>query len=86
MAGLIEKMSGFVYPHCGEVTDLFKAGGGETLPNEMKVPFLGRVSLDPTVVQSGDGGKPFVDQAEQSSAAKSFVSIVAAIEKTVSNL
>jgi Mrp family chromosome partitioning ATPase len=83
MAGVIENMSGFVCPHCGEVTDLFKAGGGEALANEMKVPFLGRVPLDPTVVQSGDGGKPFVDQAEQSPAAKSFVPIITAIEKAV---
>lgn len=81
--GVIENMSGFVCPHCGKTTDLFKSGGGEALAREMNVPFLGRVPLDPAVVQSGDGGKPFMGQAEQSPAAKAFGPIIAAIEKAV---
>lgn len=85
IAGVIENMSGFVCPHCGKTTDLFKSGGGEALAREMNVPFLGRVPLDPTVVISGDGGTPFMGQPGESSAMKAFGSIVAGIEKSILN-
>jgi Mrp family chromosome partitioning ATPase len=57
--GVIENMSGFVCPHCGETSDIFKRGGGETMCTEMAVPFLGRIPLDPQIVLAGDGGEPF---------------------------
>jgi Mrp family chromosome partitioning ATPase len=84
VAGLIENMSGFVCPHCGKTTDLFKSGGGEALAHEMNVPFLGRVPLDPTVVLSGDGGKPFVGGSQQNPAAHAFGPIVTAIQAGLS--
>ena len=83
VAGVIENMSGFVCPHCGKTTDPFKSGGGEALAREMNVPFLGRVPLDPAVVQSGDRGKPFMGQTDQSQAAKAFGPIIAAIESAM---
>jgi Mrp family chromosome partitioning ATPase len=84
VVGVIENMSGFVCPHCGTTTQPFKSGGGEALAREMNVPFLGRVPLDPAVVQSGDGGKPFMGEAEPSPAAKAFGPIIVAIAKAVS--
>jgi ATP-binding protein involved in chromosome partitioning len=45
--GLIENMSGFVCPCCNTNTDIFMKGGGEKLAAEFKVPFLGRIPLDP---------------------------------------
>ena len=74
--GIIENMSGFVCPHCGKATDLFKAGGGEALAREMDVPFLGRVPLDPQVVVSGDEGTPFVQRFSGSPTAVAFAEIV----------
>lgn len=74
--GVIENMSGFVCPHCGERTDLFGSGGGERMAVEMGVPFLGRVPLDPQVVASGDEGKPFASFASQSETAKAFATMV----------
>ncbi|NQT50762.1 P-loop NTPase [bacterium] len=56
--GVVENMSGFVCPHCGESTDLFKAGGGEQMAADLAVPFLGRVPIDPQVVIAGDAGTP----------------------------
>ena len=73
--GVIENMSGFVCPHCGERTDLFGSGGGEAMAAEMSVPFLGRVPLDPQVVASGDEGRPFV--GSESATAGAFETIVA---------
>ena len=44
--GVIENMSGYTCPCCGEVTNLFSSGGGEVMAGEMGVPFLGRVPVD----------------------------------------
>jgi Mrp family chromosome partitioning ATPase len=56
--GVIENMSGYACPHCGENTDIFKSGGGKQLADEMGVPFLGSIPLDPAMVLAGDSGKP----------------------------
>src|SRR5205823_4232035 len=51
--GVIENMSGFVCPHCGKQTDIFKIGGGEAAAKELGLPFLGRVPIDPRIVIGG---------------------------------
>lgn len=58
--GVIENMSTLVCPHCGERIDLFSTGGGERAAEDMDVPFLGRIPIDPEIVKSGDLGKPFI--------------------------
>ena len=60
--GVIENMSGFVCPKCGEVTDIFKSGGGETMALEMGVAFLGSIPIDARVVQASDAGRPCVSE------------------------
>lgn len=74
--GVVENMSGFICPHCGEVTNLFKKGGGERMAKELGVPFLGAIPIDPTVVEGGDSGNPIVVSAPDSPAAKAFMDIV----------
>jgi ATP-binding protein involved in chromosome partitioning len=81
--GIIENMSGFRCPHCGEEIDLFKAGGGERAAKEFGVPFLGKVPLDPKVAETGDSGEPFVLSYPRSESAKAFKRIVRKIEKSV---
>jgi ATP-binding protein involved in chromosome partitioning len=73
--GVLENMSGFVCPKCGETTDVFKSGGGETMANHMNVPFLGRIPIDPQIVQACDSGRPFVYHYNQSQTAKAFENI-----------
>jgi len=70
--GVLENMSGFVCPQCGQKTDVFKSGGGEIMARQMGVPFLGRVPIDPQIVQSCDSGKPFVYHYNKSQTAKAF--------------
>lgn len=74
--GVVENMSGLVCPHCGKTTDLFKSGGGQSLAQEMRVPFLGKIPLDPKVVDSGDAGTPFVQRFAGSPTAQAFGEIV----------
>lgn len=81
--GIIENMSGFICPHCNETIDLFKQGGGRKAAEELKVPFLGAVPIDPQVVIQGDAGKPFVLDFPDSTAAKAFAEIAGNVEKSV---
>lgn len=81
--GIIENMSGFICPHCGETIDIFKSGGGETLATEKHIPFLGKVPIDPNIVQASDDGKPFVYHFGKSPAAKAFEDIVERVVEQV---
>jgi len=74
--GVIENMSGFVCPHCGETTDIFMNGGAEVMAADAGVPFLGRVPVDPAVVQAGERGMPLVQAFAGSPAAAAFVAAV----------
>jgi len=79
--GIIENMSGLICPHCGETIDLFKSGGGKTLAEEVHVPFLGQIPIDPRIVESGDAGTPFVEQFGQTEAATAFARVIDQIVK-----
>jgi len=56
--GLVENMSGYACPHCGEVSDPFGSGGAEAAAKVMRIPFLGRVPLTLTIRRSSDEGTP----------------------------
>jgi Mrp family chromosome partitioning ATPase/predicted Fe-Mo cluster-binding NifX family protein len=70
--GVLENMSGFVCPHCGQGTDIFKSGGGEQMATQMNVPFLGRIPIDPQIVHACDAGEPYIQHYSSSNAAKAF--------------
>lgn len=70
--GIVENMSGFKCPHCGKEVELFKSGGGENLAKELGVPFLGRVPIEPEIVNRGDNGPPFILSHPDSEAAKAL--------------
>jgi Mrp family chromosome partitioning ATPase len=77
--GVIENMSGFICPHCGQKTDIFKSGGGEDMAKHMDVPFLGRIPIDPQIVQACDAGRPYIETYRQSCAAEAFFQIIQAL-------
>ena len=77
--GVVENMSGFICPKCGEVTQIFKSGGGEVMAKDMDVPFLGRIPIDPAVGESCDGGKAFVYHYSRTETARAFEKIIAPI-------
>ena len=56
--GVIENMSGYLCPHCGEASDPFGHGGAEAEATAMGVPFLGRVPLDIALREASDAGRP----------------------------
>jgi len=56
--GVVENMSGYVCPHCGEESDPFGHGGAQAMAGASDVPFLGHVPLDLTIRQDSDAGRP----------------------------
>jgi ATP-binding protein involved in chromosome partitioning len=78
--GIIENMSGFVCPKCGAETNIFKVGGGQKIAEDLAVPFLGSIPIDPEICQDSDDGMPFIINHAQSHSAEAFRSIVEKIE------
>ncbi len=58
--GIVENMSYFLCPHCGERSDIFSHGGGRKEAERLGVPFLGEVPLDMVIRQTSDSGHPVV--------------------------
>jgi len=57
--GIVENMSGFVCPHCGEVTEIFGRGGGEAFARRHELEYFGGIPLDVRVRQGGDAGTQY---------------------------
>jgi ATP-binding protein involved in chromosome partitioning len=77
IVGVVENMSGFICPHCGKTTDIFKTGGGDRMAKDMGIPFLGSIPLESQIAVNGDSGKPFINKAEKNShAQQNFAQIV----------
>lgn len=66
VAGVIENMSAFPCPHCGEPLDIFGSGGGKIVAEQLgktlgtEVPLLGKIPFDPRLREGGDSGQPLV--------------------------
>jgi ATP-binding protein involved in chromosome partitioning len=58
VVGLVENMSGFACPHCGEISDPFGSGGAEAAARVMDIPFLGRIPLTAAMRAASDAGTP----------------------------
>jgi len=87
--GVVENMSGFICPHCGNLTEIFKTGGGKSMAEDMGIPFLGAIPLEPRIVDraipleprivdSGDNGFPHLSASSSNAteAQKKFNEIV----------
>lgn len=73
--GIIENMSYFVCPHCGERTEIFSHGGGRKISERLGVEFLGEIPLDADVRRVGDEGNPIVKHDPSSPIAQAFFAI-----------
>jgi ATP-binding protein involved in chromosome partitioning len=82
--GIVENMTAFACPHCGELTEIFGRGGGERFAAQHGIDYLGGVPLDITVRQGGDVGVPAVAQREPGPAAKALTAMAGAVAARVS--
>lgn len=81
--GVIENMSGFVCPHCGKTTDIFKTGGGQKMAEQMGVAFLGKIPIDAGIGESCDDGIPYIYQFSGTATGKEFKKVVEPILKLI---
>jgi ATP-binding protein involved in chromosome partitioning len=81
--GVVENMSYFVCPHCGGRTDIFGHAGARREADELKVPFLGEIPLDPSIRENSDDGKPVVDAMPGSPQAEAFLTLARAVAATL---
>ena len=79
--GVVENMAGFVCPHCSKKTDIFEAntGGADALCKEFNLNILGRLPLEPNILQSSEKGVYFPESFPGTETAKE-------IEKLVDNV
>jgi ATP-binding protein involved in chromosome partitioning len=77
--GIVENMSYFLCPHCGERSDIFGHGGAEAEAKRIGVPFLGAVPLHMDIRAKSDAGTPVVVSSPDSDHAKIYMDIAAAV-------
>ncbi len=77
--GVVENMSGFVCPKCGEVTQILPPGAGNRIAESMHVPFLGSIPIDPMIAQACDSGQAFIQHFSTTRTAEIMRQIVAPI-------
>jgi ATP-binding protein involved in chromosome partitioning len=83
--GVVENMSGFVCPKCGEVTHILRSGGGRRIAEDMGVPFLGAIPLDPMIAEACDSGRAFIHYDATTPMAevmRSIINPIAALDDT----
>ncbi|MEQ8250298.1 MAG: iron-sulfur cluster carrier protein ApbC [Oceanibaculum nanhaiense] len=77
--GVIENMSYFLCPHCGERSDIFSHGGARKEAERMGVDFLGEIPLDIAIRETSDSGKPIVVSQPSSPHAAAYRAIAEAV-------
>ncbi len=82
VVGVVENMSSFTCDH-GEAYALFGTGGGQALADDIGVPLLGQIPLEPAVAAGGDAGLPVTLAGSAGAAATAFVSVAARLDEVV---
>jgi len=79
--GIVENMSYYICPKCGNREEIFKHGGGRRTAEQLKVPFLGEIPLDPKVAIGGDAGEPIVAADQKSGVTEVYLRIAEEIAR-----
>ncbi len=82
--GIVENMSYFVCPHCGEETDIFDRGGGKRAAERLAVPFLGEVPIQPKIREGGDAGRPIVVEDPEGAESRALLEVAKQVAHRVS--
>jgi len=84
LAGIVENMSYFLCPKCGERTEIFSHGGGKAEADRLGVPFLGEIPLDIAIRETSDDGHPIVVSQPDTPHSRAYIGIAANVWKAVS--
>lgn len=83
VVGIVENMSTFICPHCGEATDIFKKDGGKKTAELLDTAYLGSIPLDPKIVLGGDAGVPITVAEPRGPHADAFRQVAAEVVEEV---
>ncbi len=81
--GIVENMAHYQCPQCGHVEHVFGTGGGLRTAEELELPFLGSIPLDPAVVSGGDSGRPVLLDRPETAAARALAELAAKVDVAV---
>jgi ATP-binding protein involved in chromosome partitioning len=84
--GVVENMSTFACPHCGQHTSIFGETGGQRVADEYGAPLLARLPLDPETRVGGDEGTPITISRPDSATARVFRDLAAAVRMRLDEL
>lgn len=82
--GLVENMAYFICDSCGTRHNIFSTGGGRKAAEELGIPYVGEIPLDPAVCEGGDAGTPAVVADRESPVSRAFIDISRAIAANAS--
>jgi len=82
--GIVENMSYYICPHCGQREEIFGYGGARAASETMGYPFLGEIPLNPTIRKRSDSGQPLTGEGEETPISRSFRDIACATAAQVS--
>ncbi|MFZ0391890.1 MAG: P-loop NTPase [Calditrichia bacterium] len=82
--GIVENMSYYICPGCGDTSHIFGKEGGARSAEQLNIPLLGQVPIEPKVMEAGDAGRPIVDKEPDSASARAFIDIADKIMKAES--
>jgi ATP-binding protein involved in chromosome partitioning len=82
--GIVENMSTYICPNCGQESHIFGHGGARETARAMGAPFLGEVPLVGTIRELSDAGTPVTAISPDSAEAKAYLAIAAEVAKTLS--
>ena len=83
--GIIENMSGFTCPKCGEFIEIFGSGGAEKAAKDFGIRLLGKIPFETEIGQQGDKGLPFILKYPNSESSKAFKVIIKKIQEILEN-
>tara|TARA_Y100001968_G_C19441038_1_gene762509 strand:+ start:222 stop:1415 length:1194 start_codon:yes stop_codon:yes gene_type:complete len=81
--GIVENMSYFLCPSCGERSDIFAHGGAAQTANQIGVDFLGEIPLEISIREGGDNGMPVVASDPDGEFARTYLSIAKSVWEKV---
>ncbi len=84
--GIVENMSYYACPHCGERSEIFGHGGGERMASRYNVPYLGAIPLNVRIRENGDEGRPIVHADPENPVSASFREVASKVATRISKI
>ncbi len=82
---IIENMSGFKCPNCGEYIEIFGSGGAEKAAKDFGIRLLGKIPFETEIGQQCDQGLPFIMRYQDSESSKAFKTVIKEIKEILEN-